>query len=405
MGVHTQLKTLNDLLISQARRVRAALDEGDEDNNDEDNSSDNVLANESRILSCDEAIMHLAQLQEATRAGDDEVAFLQLGFGQGVARRARAIDSIDQQIVDSVQAQKKARQDLSAARTSKARALWHLALERITMGMIPSNELFSASPKFRSLWQWRLLLHSFRYGIEDTMDEESEVSVQAPTILSRGLQSWIKMRSNPNDFAATTFPILLSRGWRPSRKFVRSLPIQHPDYFWAHPNSFTLQSIPNEVSLKELQNGIEKCVLEDHHDRGDSFRLALQGFYFKRVSELPLTIDSWTAGVSFHGNDEAAATILQKAGHRNGIEISAAKKVPRIVESIKIAEEKLESAQAADAVSCTWDYCLIWLPAIPSHLPQLLKHIGPPNKHEPTGTLKGEENTSEGETRSQNCRT
>ena len=105
MGVHTQLKTLNDLLIHQARRTQSALnDDGEEDNDQDHYSSDNDMDDddESRVLSCDEAIMHLAQLQEATRAGDDEVAFLQLGFGQGVARRARAIDSVDQQIVDSL---------------------------------------------------------------------------------------------------------------------------------------------------------------------------------------------------------------------------------------------------------------------------------------------------------------
>jgi hypothetical protein len=365
MGVHTQLKTLNDLLIHQTRRAQSALKDGDEDN-DEENSSDNVMADESQVLSCDEAIMHLAQLQEATRAGDDEVAFLQLGFGQGVARRARAIDSVDQQIVDSEQAQKKARGDLSAARTSKARALWHLALERITMGMIPLSELSSASPKFRSLWQWRLLIHSFRYDV----DEESEASVPPPSLLARGLQSfqsWLHVRSNPIDFTASKLPILLSRGWRPSTSFVRSLPIRHPYYFWAHPNSFTLQSIPKEVSLKDIQNAIKK-VLEDHYDRGDSLRLALQGFHLKKVSECPLTADSWTAGFSFHGNDEATATIVHKSGHINGIEMLDAHRVPRVVERIKIAEEKLDSAQAADAVSCTWDCCLSWLLVIPPHI-------------------------------------
>jgi hypothetical protein len=408
MGVHTQLKTLNDLLIHQARRAQAALvDDGDE-NDDNDNVSDNGMADESRVLSCDEAIMHLAQLQEATRAGDDEVAFLQLGFGQGVARRSRAIDSIDQQIVASEQAQKKAREDLSEAKTSKVRALWHLALERITMGMIPPRELSSVCLKFRSLWQWRLLLHSSRYSVEDKMDEERQVSVPPRSLLSGGLQSWLhswlQVRSNPIDVAAK-FPILLARGWRPSTNFVRSLPIRHPDYFWAHSNSFTLQSIPNEISLEEIQNGIKK-VLEDHHGRGGSFPLALKGFHLKRVSECALTVDSWTAGFSFHGKGKATATILQnKAGHVNGIEISGAQKVPRVVESIKIAEEKLESAQAADAVSCTWDYCFPLLPVIPSHISQLLKKLGSPNNHEPTGTLQCEENTRESETWSQNCPT
>ena len=331
-------------------------------NKDQDRySSDNDMDDddESRVLSCDEAIMHLAQLQEATRAGDDEVAFLQLGFGQGVARRARAIDSVDQQIVDSEQALKKAQGDLSAARTSKARALWHLALERITMGMIPLCELSSVSPKFRSLWGWRLLLHSFRYEVDVNVNVESEVSILPPSLLSRGLQSfqsWLQVRSNPIDSAARKLPILLSRGWRPSTSFVRSLPIRHPCYFWAHPNSFTLQSIPKEVSLNDIQSAIKK-VLEDHYDNGDSLRLALQGFHVKKVSKCPISADSWTAGFSLDGNKKATATILQKAGHINGIEISDATKVPRVVESIKIAQEKLESAQAADAVSCTWDGC------------------------------------------------
>jgi hypothetical protein len=76
---------------------------------------------------------------------------------------------VDQQITDS-EAHKKAREDLSAARASKARALWHLALERITMGMIPSNVSFHLPAQISFSLAMAAAALFFRYGGVDKMD-------------------------------------------------------------------------------------------------------------------------------------------------------------------------------------------------------------------------------------------
>jgi hypothetical protein len=105
-----------------------------------------------------QAILFLAQIQEDTRTCDDQVAGIALGFGQGMSRRARAVQSVEEKIEQACSAVDAARDALAKANKEKSKLLWHLALEKITTGALPFNSMKEASPKFRTLWLMRSLL-------------------------------------------------------------------------------------------------------------------------------------------------------------------------------------------------------------------------------------------------------
>ena len=139
MGAGSQLKALNTLLIAQARRrgpgVTIAQD----------------TSGVKRDLSCDEAILHLAELQEAARCGG-QVAEISLGYGQGLSRRVRAMD-VDK-LEELEQTRTEAKEALGVARRARSRLRWHWALEMITTGqarLLPSSGI-------RSLWLLRSCL-------------------------------------------------------------------------------------------------------------------------------------------------------------------------------------------------------------------------------------------------------
>lgn len=197
-GVVPQLKNLNTLLISQGRRVIYAA------------ASTSKRGNgASRSLNCDDAILHLAHLQEAARTGKGEVAEMAVGFGQGLAGRgrSRAIDS------DKIEENKAklavARKDNNAAQRRRAKLRWHLALEMVTTGQCPVPR-----SKLSGLWLWRSALLNSKEA-----------------------------------------PHFLRRGWQSSQGFLSRL-----EFAWAKPNSLYLTEIPDGISRTTVEAAIKNCI-------------------------------------------------------------------------------------------------------------------------------------------------
>ena len=147
LGVPSQLKDLNKLLLQQMQRARVndriksrqyhAFDDSDYEN---DENVEPSYSRNAGPMSCDQAILHLAQIQESVRTGDDSmISTMQLGMGQGLARRARAGESIDSQIQVATETIKEQTKKLKKAKASWAKLLWHRALEKITCGALPDE--------------------------------------------------------------------------------------------------------------------------------------------------------------------------------------------------------------------------------------------------------------------------
>lgn len=269
----------------------------------------------------------MAQLQEATRTGEDQVAELAMGFGQGLSRRVRASDSVEQKLVEAEQALHTARAEKQYAKSQRAKARWHLAMEKVTMGALPGN--FLRRSKFRSLWRWR--------SVATALHQEQEGGASLPLVLRRG---W---RLSPT----------MSRDWQTIRPF-----------FWSHPLSFFLEGLPMVVQLDEVESGIAE-FLYDRGPRyqvnktekirqsvGDSYSLeaARKCFEVIAFSTSPSS-DSWIAGLTFSSYEAAAATL--KAASERGIQLRHAAPIPAVKSRIEQTRAAYSEARKVEDVNPT----------------------------------------------------
>lgn len=253
-------------------------------------------------MSCDEAIVYLAQVQEAARTGNDEVAELTLGFGQGLSKRVRACHSADQKLAESREALQNASAENKKDKSQRAKALWHLALEMVTMGKL-TEHLGRVKPKFQSLWSWKSLVSA-----------------------------------HPQ---ASQFPVFLQRGWRPSSSLLVNWHRSHPEFFWSHPSSYFLESIPVEAEQKEVALAVALSLV--YSGFCDSAEAALQRF---QLIEMEKASSTWKAGLLFDSKEEAAA-VLQNSAHSNGILVVSASTIPLVEDHILANKAAFDEAKAA----------------------------------------------------------
>lgn len=320
LGVASHLKALNALLVDQARRQFAPIAAADRIKDDSLGYSG---------LSCDEAIRYLSVAQEATRTGDDEVAFMNLGFGQGMARRIRAeLSSIEEQIQAANDSLLKATVENAQLKRRLAVALWHRALELVTTG----HWTMQKSSKFSGIWRWRRLILK--------LTEMSKV--------------------NPKTSSTRSIPTLLGRGWRPHQNFAEELVQNRPDFLWADPRCLELKAIPIEVETLELSTAILAAFCEDEQSRPSvESGTCHQRFEIKRQS-LPLK-SAWNAYLQFkHTSD--IVQIHRLSCRVKGIPLPSAKRIPHIEKATELAQEKFDNASAAYTVSLNrsfdHDFCV-----------------------------------------------
>jgi len=268
----------------------------------------------------------LAQLQEATRTGEDQVAELAMGFGQGLSRRVRASDSVEQKLAEAEQALHTARAEMQEAQSQRAKARWILAMEKVTMGALPGG--FLRRSKFRSLWRWR--------SVATALHQEQEGSASLPLVLRRG---W---RLSPT----------MSRDWQTIRPF------------WSHPLSFFLEGLPMVVQLDEVESGIAEFLCDRgpryqvHKTEkirqfvGDSYSLeaARKCFEVIAFSTSPSS-DSWIAGLTFSSYEAAAATL--KAASESGIQLRHASPIPAVKSRIEQTRAAYIEARKVEDVNPT----------------------------------------------------
>lgn len=331
MGSSSQMKSLNSLLINQARRRRMVPGAARHSLHQDIGGR---VRNPIPVMNCDEAIMHLAALQESTRTNEDEVATMTLGMGQGLARRNRAtVYSVDEQIKDAESIVHRARKGLKAAATGRAKARWHWALERITTGCLPSEDLVDVNPKFRSLWLWR----SVYIAAEKAMNTQSTNTGSSLTNRMGRLGSAWRNLFGSATTCTGRFPVFLRRGWRLNAVRFSAGPKR---FFWTDPNSFFLDPIPKGVKPEDIEHVIASVV--------DDKRMP---FEVKFHHNHP-THDTYCAGLVFK-NSDIADVVLRKASTVLGIVVADISAVPDYGEKLKACEAALRDAEAACAVHPT----------------------------------------------------
>lgn len=315
LGVPSQLLALNRLLLRQARMAYK-------------NSDEPVEAK--RVMNCDEAIMHLAQIQESTRAGTDQVSGLALGFGQGVSRRARANATAEEKLEETLQDLNREQCRVALYKKERAKLRWKWALEKVTTGSLPGFSLSAARIKFRSLWRWRSC-----FG-----DTERA-------------------------------PSFLKNGWKASEKYVSTLATRHPDFSWVHENSYQLDSIPSEVSSEEVTAALMHCLVKKDCckscelatkdvDDADLLNYLAKNDWSSVVEVTKLgtfpaiskdhTSSTWKAGLRF--KDSKHATIISRMASRKplGVSLPCAPDVPQAKRELAKATEVFEKAKEANTV-------------------------------------------------------
>jgi hypothetical protein len=227
-------------------------------------------------MSCDEAILYLAQVQEATRTGDGEIAGMLLGFGGGVSKRARAATESVSEKIQEVEVQlQKALAENQRQKSLRAKARWHWLMEKITTGKLPLQCMETVSIRFRTLWLWRLMA--------------SGLSVAEDGLANRSLWNWRSLvtglvhgglsNKNTNSLELTKkLPGLLRRGWRPSSKLIHVLRFKY-NFLWTHPHSFELNNLPQQVTENDILEAFADILVDQGaHYSVDAAKRSLEVF-------------------------------------------------------------------------------------------------------------------------------
>jgi hypothetical protein len=293
MGVPSQLPALSNMLIVEARKSTRPYMPDDPD-----------AATDPRSMSCDEAILHLAQVQHAVRTSGDEVACLALGLGQGMAKRSHASDSAEAKYAEATEKLQKAKYELLSAKSERAKTRWIKAVEMVTMGQAPT----SLKLKFKATWTWRSLLCYLRY-------ENASPRLK---------------------------PHALSRGWRPSPKLVANWHNIHPEFCWARPNTLKLENIPQYISIENINDTICSALVQLGLYK--SLKDASQNIRFIVIKKQndSLFMDAW---LQFDRKDDSSV-ILHKASSAHGIVIPHTDHDPIMLEMIESLSALRDKAQS-----------------------------------------------------------
>jgi len=312
LGVSSQLQSLNGILIRENRRrlqsagLEIAVDEDPKKILSRSDLVDDMFdANRGRtILSCWDAIRYLTQVQESVHTEADFVSEMTLGTGGGMARRNRATTSVDALIIDCKMKLAEANKKVSAARSKRARARWHLALELVTIGACPEYPK-CIKRSVATLWKWRWL---------------------------------VEKRSHIDKHRSTS--CFLRRGWRPSEKFATiDLYATNPGFAWAHARSVEINEIPNEVTFEEIKRSILEGISTEGKANIDG---SVAIYAYKRKG-------SWNAVVQFEDLVHMNA-LVHKAAMKGGVTISHQQVIPSILEGQAESKAILDEIKAEHSV-------------------------------------------------------
>ena len=282
-----------------------------------------------RHLSCAEAIRYLSQLQSKVQTTEDFVSDLNVGAGGGMAKRNRATESLEERRKECHSKLTDAQNKIKLARATKARAYWHLALERISMGKV--SPPCAVGRSMAALWRWRAAMQAVMPSEEISLGQ-----VSLPSSTDRSIGGHSRLRAADQATATTNLemarklPSLLTRGWRPSAKFKRELPKYHPEYGWAHPVALALHNIPHAVKPHELHCAIANVVNSTEHTL--------------------VTKSNGCAIVQF--SDANQAKMLRQLAKR-GVEVNTVDRVPFVEESLRQCEAANEEARNENDVYST----------------------------------------------------
>jgi len=308
MGVSSQLKTLNTLMVRANRRAHS----GDLYNSSQTNASNDDRPRKRRetirIMSCDEALRFLTQVQAEANVGDDFVSDVNFGRGGGATNRAHAMDSVEDQIQEAQSNVDAATNDLSDARRKRAKAHWHYALEMVTTGALShKHKELGVAPKFSNLWRWRC----------------------AATDLAE-----------QSDKRTTSLPEVLTRGWRPKETFQQDLYSTNPTFAWVHPFSLRLDYVPEQVAGEDIKTGVSKAI--------GNASVQLCNISSAASSESQSN-PTWAAWLQF-SSEEDVKLLIKVASSKTGLEVESNCPVPHIEAGIEKATEDYANAKSENNV-------------------------------------------------------
>lgn len=349
LGVTSELVKLDNLVKLYNRRAffeqfPAGLDRDEELERRPDNDLYRGLSQirtgltRNRTLSCAEAIRYLSQVQAKVQTMDDFVSDLTLGAGGGMAKRNRATDSLEERRKECRKKLVVAEKEIKAARATKARAYWHLALERVTMGEVSLPSTVGRS--IAALWRWRAAVQGSAFP-KPVSQASQRVPLRPASIHStvdRPIGGLLRCRTAEggdlpvNVDTGQKLPCLLTRGWRPSSRFKRALPNNHPDYGWAHPVALALHNIPPTVKAQELHRAIASVVESTAHK--------------------VVTKSNGCAIIQF--SDAEKATMLRQHA-KKGVEVTTVDRVPFVENALRESNAAYEQARNENDVYSTID--------------------------------------------------
>lgn len=260
-------------------------------------------------FSCDEAIEYLSAAHEHANVGEDFVTDHRMGFGVGGSNRNRAAENVDTMLQEAEESIRHSTKALADATSKKARAYWHLALEKITCGQLDADSIPpEVSPSISMLWK---------------------------------LRSVVLEASKQEDGLADRLPALLLRGWRNSETFQADVFHKHPSFAWAYPYTYQLDAIPSTVTLDEVNSSIRHIFQDEDGD------IDMIGTDADRITIVKISPNSenWDAIVQFASEDDLQV-FRKKAGSTNGVALTSQNISPQLQESIDSAKDSLDEAEA-----------------------------------------------------------
>lgn len=189
------------------------------------------------VLSVDKAIEFLSRVIDTARVEDGFETTHLVGGGLGRSRRLRAVESTDSKLEEAKRLLKEAEGVTSKAKSKRAKARWHLALEKITTGALQSEGEAHGpvNRSIRNLWQWRRLI------IE---------SLQTARV------------------SETDVPVWLCRGWRPSTNFFRTESFYRARANWRR---LLLRVVQGEIFRSKFSLSIEDRLSTTEHENAHDF--------------------------------------------------------------------------------------------------------------------------------------